>query len=130
MLVLNIIGFVSDAFLIKVVATEMMPLSFLLWKEGITEISATAEEMAQLHVPGLGTGEEIIKGLEKLTISMCVFGFFTWIGTIAGAERIIAINHLSPATDLSQPGQSIPFAIGIIQLLDGLASGIRPEESN
>jgi hypothetical protein len=48
-----------------------------------------------------------------------------WVMTIAGAEEIIKANHLTPQTDLSQPGQSIPLAIGIITSVDGFAALVR-----
>jgi hypothetical protein len=39
---------------------------------------------------------------------------------IVGAEKMIQWNGLSPNTDLSAPGQVIPFAVGVVGLLDAL----------
>ena len=47
--------------------------------------------------------------------------------TIVGVEEIISYNGLSPQNDLSQPGQMIPFVLGIITLIEGLASACKPE---
>lgn len=47
--------------------------------------------------------------------------------TIAGVEKIIGYNDLSPQNDLSQPGQLIPFVLGIITVIEGLSSAWKPE---
>ena len=70
--------------------------------------------------------ENLVPFCKKLTYYVVFQGFSIFIGTIAGAEMIIKENGLSPATDLSHPGQAIPFVIGIIQLVDGLVSLVRP----
>lgn len=41
---------------------------------------------------------------------------------IACVEMNIKYNHLEPTRDLTQPGQSIPLAIGIITLVDGFCA--------
>jgi hypothetical protein len=65
--------------------------------------------------------------LKSLRIFPAMFlSFPVWIMTIAGAEEIIRLNGLTPQTDLSQPGQSIPFAIGIVVVVDGLAGALKP----
>lgn len=64
--------------------------------------------------------------LRYLGIFLTIFlALPVWVMTIAGAEEIIKGNNLTPQTDLSQPGQSIPLAIGIITSVDGLAAFVR-----
>lgn len=56
---------------------------------------------------------------------MWIYSLLAFAFTIPGAEKIIAINNLSPQRDLSQPGQLIPFTIGIVTLMDGIFALIR-----
>jgi hypothetical protein len=44
-----------------------------------------------------------------------------------GVEKIIAYNDLSPQNDISKPGQIIPLVLGIITVLEGIASAVFPE---
>jgi len=46
--------------------------------------------------------------------------------TIAGVEKIIEYNNLAPQTDLSQPGQIIPFVLGIVAMLEGIGNAFMP----
>lgn len=56
----------------------------------------------------------------------CGWGFTILALTIAGVEKIIEYNNLSPQNDLSQPGQTIPFILGIITLIEGASKAFRP----
>jgi len=51
-----------------------------------------------------------------------IFVGVVWIFAVAAAEIMIKSNGLTPQTDLSQPGQSIPFVLGLITLVDGILS--------
>jgi len=62
----------------------------------------------------------------KIRIAMSLWGFVVLTLTIAGVEKIIGYNSLSPTTDLSQPGQIIPLILGIITFLVGAAQAIKP----
>jgi hypothetical protein len=53
-------------------------------------------------------------------------GFVIWVLTIAGVEEIIKYNSLSPTTNLSTPGQVIPFTLGIITFIVGLTHAVKP----
>jgi hypothetical protein len=65
--------------------------------------------------------------MKGLRLSIAIFASFpAWVMTIAGAEEIIKLNGLTPQTDFTQPGQSIPFAIGIVVAVDGLAAVLKP----
>jgi hypothetical protein len=56
----------------------------------------------------------------------CGWGFIILTLTIAGVEKIIEYNNLSPQNDLSQPGQAIPFILGIITFIEGASKACRP----
>jgi hypothetical protein len=56
----------------------------------------------------------------------CSWGFSILILTIAGVEKIIQYNALSPDFDLSRPGQIIPLVLGIIVFIDGASNAIVP----
>lgn len=71
-------------------------------------------------VPSDGFGEEEKKMAELSARGLAVFGFVWWILGIAGLEVMIKANQLTPANDFTAPGQSIPLAIGVIVLLDGI----------
>lgn len=64
--------------------------------------------------------------LRKWRIGLSVWGFVVLILTIAGVEKIIVYNDLNPSSNLSQPGQNIPFILGIITLLVGASHAIKP----
>lgn len=55
------------------------------------------------------------------------WGLLILVLTIAGVEKIIEYNALSPQNDLSQPGQMIPLVLGIITLIEGAASACMPQ---
>jgi len=59
--------------------------------------------------------------------TMCVWGLIILVLTIAGVEKIIQYNNLAPQNDLSRPGQTIPFVLGIITIIEGTASACIPE---
>jgi hypothetical protein len=77
------------------------------------------------------TSQEIEDGMIKLNKYTrrfwCIWGSIILVLTIVGVEEIISYNDLSPQNDLSQPGQMIPFILGIITLIEGLASSCKPE---
>jgi len=66
------------------------------------------------------------KEIRKWRIVMTIWGFVVLILTIAGVEKIIEYNSLSPTSDLSQPGQNIPFILGIITVVVGASHAIKP----
>jgi hypothetical protein len=55
------------------------------------------------------------------------WGFAVLVLTIAGVEKTIEYNSLAPPTDLSKPGQIIPFLLGIITLLEGVSTAFKPK---
>jgi hypothetical protein len=66
--------------------------------------------------------------LRKRKLIMMGLGFVVLVFTIAGVEKIIEYNSLSPTSDLSTPGQIIPFILGIITLIIGVTHAIKPYE--
>ena len=72
------------------------------------------------------------RDIRIMRIGLCVWGLAVLVLTIAGVEKTIEYNSLSPSSDLSVPGQNIPFTLGIITFLVGAAHAIKPvsEESN
>ncbi len=44
---------------------------------------------------------------------------------IVGAERMIQWNGLLPTSDLSAPGQVIPFGVGLVSLVDAILGVLR-----
>lgn len=54
--------------------------------------------------------------------------FLEWMVTMLLVEKTITINHLMPQNDLSAPGQTIPLTIGVVTLLDGLATLLRKHD--
>jgi len=72
------------------------------------------------------------RDIRIMRIGLCFWGLAILILTIAGVEMTIEYNSLSPSSDLSVPGQNIPFTLGIITFLIGAAHAIKPasEESN
>lgn len=91
---------------------------FFEWFLGITEGMETDEV------------EEILRKFQRNCRRFWVLlGVVTLVLTIAGIEKTIDYNNLSPQNDLSQPGQAIPFILGIITVMEGLASAWKPEES-
>ncbi|KAM7215761.1 hypothetical protein V8F06_008871 [Rhypophila decipiens] len=71
------------------------------------------------------TEEQLMEEIEEWKVGVwvsAVGGLVTLIFTIASAEMIIRYNALQPERSLSTPGQAIPFAIGIITLVDGIIS--------
>ena len=59
-------------------------------------------------------------------IVWCFWGLLILVLTIVGVEKIIRYNDLSPQNDLSQPGQIIPFVLGIITIIEGLGNACMP----
>ena len=55
-----------------------------------------------------------------------IWGLFVLALTIAGVEKIVEYNQLSPQNDLSQPGQMIPLVLGVITLIEGGATACMP----
>jgi hypothetical protein len=62
-----------------------------------------------------------------MRIAWCFLGFSILVLTIAGVEKIISFNDLSPQNDLSRPGQTIPFVLGIITFIEGASSACMPK---
>jgi hypothetical protein len=57
---------------------------------------------------------------------MLLWGFVLLVLSIAGVEKIIEYNSLSTTSDISTPGQVIPFILGIITFLVGTSHAIKP----
>ncbi|KAE9373359.1 hypothetical protein N431DRAFT_482418 [Stipitochalara longipes BDJ] len=55
-----------------------------------------------------------------------VAGSFIWCLLIVSTEKTILLNHLSPTTDLTLPGQLIPLLTGIAVAVDGVLFLCRP----
>jgi hypothetical protein len=66
------------------------------------------------------------KWARRIRVGRCFLGFAILILTVAGVEKVIEYNHLSPTNNLSQPGQLIPFVLGIITFFDGAANACMP----
>ena len=66
------------------------------------------------------------KGQDIVRKFWVVWGVFVLALTIAGVEKIIVYNQLSPQNDLSQPGQMIPLVLGVITLIEGGATACMP----
>jgi len=71
--------------------------------------------------------EKTKEGNDKLRVAMTVWGFIVLVLTIAGIEKIIEYNSLSPTSDLAQPGQIIPLILGIITFIVGASHAIKPK---
>ena len=57
----------------------------------------------------------------------CLWGLVFLILTIAGVEMTINYNSLSPVTNLTLPGQIIPFMLGIITVIEGASTAGKPK---
>jgi hypothetical protein len=65
----------------------------------------------------------------KVVITMlagCFLGVLILVFTIAGAEKIIDYNGLTPETDVSKSSQILPLMLGIFGVCDGIAVLLRP----
>jgi len=71
--------------------------------------------------------EKIDRELRRRKLLMVLTGFIILVLTISGIEKIIEYNSLSPTSDLSAPGQIIPFVLGIITLVVGASHAIKPQ---
>jgi hypothetical protein len=58
-----------------------------------------------------------------------VIGILGWASGVVGAELMIKWNNLTPVSDLSLPGQSIPLAIGVIIFVDGVFGLCQPKRA-
>lgn len=70
--------------------------------------------------------ERVSRVVRKWRIGLSIWGFVILVLTIVGVEKIILYNNLYPTSDLSQPGQNIPFILGIITLLVGASHALKP----
>jgi hypothetical protein len=61
-----------------------------------------------------------------LPIGLLPAAIFSWALLIVMAEKTISLNNLSPATDLSAPGQLIPLVAGLSVALDSVFFICRP----
>jgi hypothetical protein len=66
------------------------------------------------------------KWARGIRIGRCFLGFAILALTIAGVEKIIDYNDLSPTNDLSRPGQLIPFVLGVITFFEGASNACMP----
>lgn len=92
----------------------------IIWrvKENIRDPKKAAEKMKDKKA--------ILKLGRVMQVVRCVWGFFILAMTVAGVEKIIRHNDLSPQEDLSRPGQMIPFVLGIITIIEGAAGACMP----
>jgi hypothetical protein len=58
-------------------------------------------------------------------VTAILFLVFTLPLLIGASERMIQWNELSPNNDLSTPGQLIPFAVGLVELVDSAFGVVR-----
>ena len=65
-----------------------------------------------------------------LAIVQISVAIFLWALLVVMAEKTISLNNLSPATDLSAPGQLIPLVSGLSVALDGIFFICRPSGRN
>ena len=70
---------------------------------------------------------KLLRGGRIVRIVRCFWGFFILAMTVVGVEKIISFNDLSPQKSLSRPGQMIPFVLGIITVIEGVASACMPK---
>jgi len=70
--------------------------------------------------------EKIIKFRTRVRRFNAFLGLAVLVLTIAGVEKTIQYNSLSAPTDLTRPGQIIPFMLGIVTLLEGVSKAFRP----
>jgi len=82
---------------------------------GITPLMSPA-----IEIPKWQRGQTIIRRVWVL------WGLIILVLTIAGVEKIIEYNKLSPQNDVTQPGQMIPLVLGVITLIEGGASACAP----
>jgi hypothetical protein len=66
------------------------------------------------------------KWARGIRLARCFLGFAILTLTIAGVEKIIDYNNLSPTNDLSRPGQLIPFVLGVITFFEGASNACMP----
>lgn len=71
--------------------------------------------------------EQLAKFGVKWRRAQCFVGFCVLALTIAGVEKIIDYNALSPQNDVSRPGQMIPLVLGIITFIEGAANASMPK---
>ena len=107
-----------DLFMALFITICVVPLLMLAWYKGEADIldEADVEEL------------DSFKWTRRSIVVFIVFP--AWVMTMVGSEEIIKLNGLTPQTDLSQPGQSIPLAIGITVAVDGLTAAIKPGRKN
>ncbi|KAH0541893.1 hypothetical protein FGG08_003698 [Glutinoglossum americanum] len=57
-----------------------------------------------------------------------ISGLTSWVFCVVSVEKTIVWNNLQPSTDLSSPGQLIPFIVGATIALDGILFLCRPSK--
>lgn len=112
----------------------------LLWAmDGIVALWASAafywrgKSKADDNTKTINIGKDISLQLNIPTASRIhptdsVFPMCKFVFAVTTVETTIAWNNLSPSTDLSSPGQLIPFITGIVIFIDGLLSVLRPRK--
>jgi len=93
---------------------------------GQTERNASLERLQSIKIELTAERDRELKILRKWKVIMAVWGLVVLVLTIAGVEKIIEYNSLSPSSDLSTPGQIIPFILGIITFLVGFSHAVNP----
>jgi hypothetical protein len=101
----------------SVVFKPLVYLNTWFWDK-LFGVKKEMEELEKFH--------RRIKGEIRVRKFRCLWGMLILVMTIAGVEKIIDYNALTPQNDLSQPGQVIPLLLGIITLIEGLASACMP----
>jgi len=82
------------------------------------------------ELPGLK--ENQIKWMQMAARGLAISGGLAWVFSIWAIEDMIRWNELVPSKDWTAPGQSIPFVIGLIVLVDGCFGVFqkKPEDDN
>ena len=112
----------------NIVANKIRYVSFWFWKT-IFRIKGNIPDDNPEEAKNLPYDDKLklLRGLRTVRLVRCYWGFFILALTVAGVEKIIGYNDLSPQNNLSQPGQMIPFVLGIITIIEGVANACMPK---
>jgi len=114
MLAISIFQLVFD-FIICIGGASLLIIGAQSWCEG--EDEPDLERLLPNY--DLEDGEALFRSSAVFCAIPCLIG-------IVGIEMMIKWNGLHPVSDMAQPGQAIPLAIGIIILVDGLMGLCQP----
>ena len=95
--------------------------------EAAQQALASASENLRAKADTLDKRADLLdRELRIWKLFMLFKGFAVLVLTIIGVEKIIEYNSLSATSDLSTPGQIIPFILGIITFIVGASHAIKP----